>query len=233
MRVSVPCWPTLAFAGKTVPRTVFLPGSLLEPDLDRFAVRGLRNRRRTRFGEVFLNASCAAGSDFGCCGRTDSRRKPSAASCLPPRTCRWCARAARRRIPPGCGAAGHGDASAPRRPEPGRDRPRPKSQARPAARVSAAGGGAAQSGSSARPDPRQCSDAPVRRGNCPPDSFLTRLTSASGGPSRRSLPPLCGQRPPKPAQSASRFQLNGPGLRVEFCAFRNGPKSISLRLAHG
>ena len=27
MRVRVPCWPTLAFAGKTVPRTVFLSGS--------------------------------------------------------------------------------------------------------------------------------------------------------------------------------------------------------------
>ena len=26
-RVSLPCWPTRAFAGKTLPRTVFWPGS--------------------------------------------------------------------------------------------------------------------------------------------------------------------------------------------------------------
>ena len=30
----------------------------------------------TLCGEVFLKASCASGSDFGCCGRADRRRKP-------------------------------------------------------------------------------------------------------------------------------------------------------------
>ena len=34
-RVSMPCWPTLAFTGKCVPRTVFWSGSLLKPDLER------------------------------------------------------------------------------------------------------------------------------------------------------------------------------------------------------
>ena len=43
----------------------------------------LRDRGGYRFGEVFLNAACACGSGFGCCGRNDRRRKPSAASCLP------------------------------------------------------------------------------------------------------------------------------------------------------
>jgi hypothetical protein len=37
------------------------------------------DRRSYRFGKVFLNAACACGSDFGCGGRTDSRRNPSAA----------------------------------------------------------------------------------------------------------------------------------------------------------
>ena len=59
------------------------PCFILEPDLQRLAPCPRGDRRSYRFGEVFLNAACAPGSDFGCCGRTDSRRKPSAASCLP------------------------------------------------------------------------------------------------------------------------------------------------------
>ena len=50
------------------------PGFILEPDLERFAARRLGEGRRYRPEEVFLNASCSAGSAFGCCGRTDSRR---------------------------------------------------------------------------------------------------------------------------------------------------------------
>ena len=56
---------------------------ILEPDLQRLVPCPRGDRCRTRFGEVFLNASCAAGADFGCRGRTDSRRNPNAASCLP------------------------------------------------------------------------------------------------------------------------------------------------------
>jgi hypothetical protein len=48
-------------------------GLVLEPDLERPAPRGLRQRRRYRFGEVFLNASCAAGSALRCRGRGFSR----------------------------------------------------------------------------------------------------------------------------------------------------------------
>ena len=68
-------------------------------------------------------------------------------------------------------------------------------QAWPVARGSAAGGAASPCGSSARPTPLHCSDAPVRRENCPPDSFLIRLTPASAGPSRRSWPPPHGHSP--------------------------------------
>ncbi|MFN8704815.1 MAG: hypothetical protein ACK5X0_22195, partial [Rhodospirillales bacterium] len=49
----------------------------------RFAAGVFRRGTGYGRGEVFLNASCAAGSDFGCCGRTGSRRTPGAASCLP------------------------------------------------------------------------------------------------------------------------------------------------------
>ena len=66
----------------------------------------------------------------------------------------------------------------------GRDR---RPQARPAARVPAAGRGAEPSGLPARPDPRHCSGAPS--------------LGASGGPSRRSLPPSRDPPPPAPAQS--------------------------------
>ena len=52
----------------------FLVRLTLEPDLDGFALRGLRDRRRYRRAEVFLKASCACGSVLGCCGRTESLR---------------------------------------------------------------------------------------------------------------------------------------------------------------
>ena len=56
---------------------------ILEPDLQRLVPCPRRDRRRYRFGEFFLNASWALSSVFGWRGRTDSRRNPSAASCLP------------------------------------------------------------------------------------------------------------------------------------------------------
>ena len=52
---------------------------ILEPDLDGFALRSLRDRRRYRRTEVFLKASWASGSVFGCCGRTESLRYPNVA----------------------------------------------------------------------------------------------------------------------------------------------------------
>lgn len=58
-------------------------GFILKPDLKRLGLRRFRQGRLYRGGEVFLNASCAAGSDFGRWGRTERRRNPSAASCLP------------------------------------------------------------------------------------------------------------------------------------------------------
>ena len=70
-------------------RTVFWPGSLLKPDLDGLVPCPHGDRSGYRLGEVFLKAAWASGSDLGCCGRTDSRRKPSAANCLPTvRSCR-------------------------------------------------------------------------------------------------------------------------------------------------
>lgn len=57
----------------------------LEPDFKRFVPCPRRERRSYRLGEVFLNAAGAAESDFGCCGRSESRRNPGAASCLPTR----------------------------------------------------------------------------------------------------------------------------------------------------
>ena len=47
----------------------FLVRLTLEPDLDGFALRSLRDRRRYRRTAVFLKASWASGSVFGCCGR--------------------------------------------------------------------------------------------------------------------------------------------------------------------
>ena len=49
-------------------------GFVLEPDFERLAFGALGELFRERRGEVFLKASCAASSLFGCCGRTDSRR---------------------------------------------------------------------------------------------------------------------------------------------------------------
>ena len=56
---------------------------ILEPYLQRLVPCPRGDRGGCRCGEVFLNVSCAWRSDFGCCGRTDSRRNPSAANCLP------------------------------------------------------------------------------------------------------------------------------------------------------
>jgi transcriptional regulator with XRE-family HTH domain len=70
-------------------------GFILEPDLDRLALRRGRQGRLRQSGEVFLNASCAAGSLSGCRGRTDRRRKRSRRSSLP--TVRSCSRGPKRR----------------------------------------------------------------------------------------------------------------------------------------
>ncbi len=58
-------------------------GFVLKPNLQWFAAGRFGQNGRYLCSEVFLNASCASGSDFGCCGRTDKRRKPSFTSCLP------------------------------------------------------------------------------------------------------------------------------------------------------
>lgn len=55
------------------------PCLVLEPDFQRLALRGRRDRRSYCRAEVFLNAACASGSDFGCRGRTESLRYPNAA----------------------------------------------------------------------------------------------------------------------------------------------------------
>ena len=49
-------------------------GFVLEPYLDRLAAGFCGECCSQRRGEVFLNASSAAGSASGCCGRTDRRR---------------------------------------------------------------------------------------------------------------------------------------------------------------
>ena len=59
------------------------PGLVLEPDLERPAVAPLPDPRRRQHGEVFLNASWAAGSALGWIGRAESRAKPSRLSSLP------------------------------------------------------------------------------------------------------------------------------------------------------
>lgn len=59
------------------------PGFVLKPHLQGFVPGVIRQSVGYGRGEVFLNVSCASGLDFGCCGRTERRRNPSAASCLP------------------------------------------------------------------------------------------------------------------------------------------------------
>ena len=58
IRVSVSCWPTRF---------------VLEPYLNRLVPRVLGEHSRYRRRNVVLKTSCAAGSDFECCGRTESR----------------------------------------------------------------------------------------------------------------------------------------------------------------
>jgi len=59
------------------------PRLVSKPDLQGLAPDVFREGVGYGRGEVFLNASWASGSDFGCCGRTERRRNPSAANCLP------------------------------------------------------------------------------------------------------------------------------------------------------
>ena len=54
------------------------PRFILKPHLQRLAPSMFRQRVGYPRGEVFLNVSWVSGSDFGCCGRTESRRNPSA-----------------------------------------------------------------------------------------------------------------------------------------------------------
>jgi hypothetical protein len=64
------------------------PCFILEPDFDRLAST-FAERFLGDDCEVFSKASWAAGSYFGCCGRTERRRKPSLRSNLPTlRSCR-------------------------------------------------------------------------------------------------------------------------------------------------
>ena len=59
------------------------PRFILKPYLQGLAAGCFRQGCFYLCGEVFLKASCASGSDFGCCGRADRRRKPRLANCLP------------------------------------------------------------------------------------------------------------------------------------------------------
>ena len=121
------------------------PGFILEPDLDGFALRSLRDRRRYRRTAVFLKASWASGSVFGCCGRdlqpaipqcrqTDSNLlffrvsgdKTGVHFCLTRSRCRPCARAPRPRRSRQSGVPDRSAASAPPRRARGPARPRPK-----------------------------------------------------------------------------------------------------------
>ncbi len=85
----VPCITRRAWAcptpGPDAGQCALLPhsGFILEPDFQWLVARGFGKGLRYNVLEVFLNAACAAGSAFGCCGRTESRRNPSAARCLP------------------------------------------------------------------------------------------------------------------------------------------------------
>jgi|GEM_PF-2290562 len=60
IRVRAPCWPTRASSWNQT-----------------------SSRSWAACREVFSNVSCASGLDFGCCGRTESRRNPRLAICLP------------------------------------------------------------------------------------------------------------------------------------------------------
>jgi hypothetical protein len=50
------------------------PCFILEPDFEGFATGFRRECLGQGFGEVFLKASWACGSESGCCGRTERRR---------------------------------------------------------------------------------------------------------------------------------------------------------------
>ena len=68
-------WPRAALRPDPGERALLAdPGLVLEPDLERLAAGRLGERGGYRLGEAFLKRSWAAGSVFGCRGRTDSRR---------------------------------------------------------------------------------------------------------------------------------------------------------------
>ena len=58
-------------------------GFVLPPEFDWLAIRARREAGGNQVGKVFLCASWTAGSCAGCCGRTETRRKPSPRSSLP------------------------------------------------------------------------------------------------------------------------------------------------------
>jgi len=70
-------------SGCLVGRPGLHPGTRLRHDHGRPAALGPWQCLACFCGDVCSNVSCASGSDFGCCGRTESRRNPSPASCLP------------------------------------------------------------------------------------------------------------------------------------------------------
>ena len=96
-------------------------GLVLEPDLERLAPRGLGQRRRYRLGEVFLNASCAAGSALGMLRAHRQAAVAAPAQILA--TVRSCSSTAKRSAIRSLQVAAA--ASAPPRPAPDRARPRP------------------------------------------------------------------------------------------------------------
>src|SRR5215213_10536379 len=78
-------WRAAALVGPNAGQGALLADSclVLPPELDRLVTGGFRDRGRDEGGEAFSCASWAAASCAGCCGRTDSRRKPSRRSSLP------------------------------------------------------------------------------------------------------------------------------------------------------
>ena len=174
------------------PRTVFCPCSLLEPHLQGLALRRFRQDILYCCGEVFLKASCACASDFGCFGRTERRRKPKPASCLP--TVRSCISTPKRASIARCRSSG---ASALPRPPPGQDPRAPSAPVQLSARRSTAATARPSGGPTAPPALRRCSS--VRSsGKLTPGQFpYPPHRAASAGPCRRSRRRSCG--PPRPA----------------------------------
>ena len=82
--IARPGW-TAAALGPNASQCALLAdaGFVLPPEFNRFFARMLGDRGFDQIGEVFLCASCAAGSCCGWRGSTDKRRNPSRRSIAP------------------------------------------------------------------------------------------------------------------------------------------------------